>query len=602
MARFTRESVERVREAVDFVELVSTRTELRRVGAHSYEGLCPFHEERTPSFGVQPERKVYYCFGCQASGDLFTFVRETEGVDFRGAVELLADRCGLELELEAQDPAETQRRARRERLLGLLERTSAHYERCLWESAEAAGPREYLAARGLSPEILRRFGVGYAPGRFDHVLNFARAAGYSDSELLAVGLAREDPQTGRLTDRFRGRIMFPLADLRGRVLGFGARATREDQRPKYLNSPEGEIYHKGRHLYGGQLARAHATRAGQVVVCEGYTDVLALHQAGVEHAVGLMGTALTDEQLGELARMARTVLLALDADNSGEDAMLRAARGAAQRNLELRAVGLPAGSDPAELARTGGADAVNAALAASVAFVRFHVERILAQGEHATAEGRDRSVERLRPLFAALAPSATRMELTRIVAGQLALPAALAEQLLSGPVSNRGAGPHELAQDPRPGAGRPLARGEELERALLALCIALPDQGAGVLAGLDLDEHFASELLRRAAQRLRADGVLDGPAVAADLDPDSTLARTLAGLHVQASREPATPALLDAQHQQLRLTAIERQLQGARARGDSAVPALAIRRAEAKQAFDQAYARTLQDRQTASPG
>jgi DNA primase len=600
MARFTRESVERVREAVDFVELVSARTELRRVGAHSYEGLCPFHDERSPSFAIEPERKLYYCFGCQASGDVFTYVRETEGVDFRGAVELLADRCGLVLELEAEDPGERERRDRRERLLGLLARTGAHYERCLWESSEAAGPREYLSARGLSEEILRRFQVGYAPGRFDHVLSFAHAAGFSDQELLAVGLAREDPKTGRLSDRFRGRIMFPLADLRGRVLGFGARATREDQRPKYLNSPESDIYHKGRNLYGGQLARAHATRAGQVVVCEGYTDVLALHQAGVEHAVGLMGTALTDEQLGELARMARTVLLALDADSSGEEAMLRAARGAAQRKLELRAVPLPAGSDPAELARTGGADAVDAALAGSVPFVRFHVQRILAQGEHSSAEGRDRSLERLRPLFAALAPSATRLELVRIVASSLQLPAPLAEQLLSAPPGReRGSGPPDLADDRGLRAGRSLERGEELERAFLALCIALPDDGARALAGLDLDEHFANRLLRRAAERLRSGGAFDGPAVAADLDPDSELARALAGLHVQASREPASAALLEAQHLQLRLTAIERQLQAARAGGDGAVPALAIRRAEAKEAFDRAYARTLEDRQPA---
>jgi DNA primase len=160
MALYTGESKDRVRDAVDFVELVSTRTELRRAGPRSYEGLCPFHDERTPSFGIDPTEKVYYCFGCQASGDVFTFVQETEGVDFRGALELLADRYGIELELEREDPREAERRARRERLLELLARTVAYYERYLWESTEAGRARDYLQGRGLSEQALRAFRVG----------------------------------------------------------------------------------------------------------------------------------------------------------------------------------------------------------------------------------------------------------------------------------------------------------------------------------------------------------------------------------------------------------------------------------------------------------
>src|ERR1700684_3396633 len=167
MARYTPESRDRVRDAIDFVELVSTRTELRRAGARSYEGLCPFHDERSPSFSVEPVEKVYYCFGCQASGDVFTFVQEMEGVDFKGAVELLAARAGVELQLEREDPREAERRARRERLLELLTRTSAYYERYLWGSDEAAGARSYLAERGLSEEILKKFRVGYAPSAWD---------------------------------------------------------------------------------------------------------------------------------------------------------------------------------------------------------------------------------------------------------------------------------------------------------------------------------------------------------------------------------------------------------------------------------------------------
>jgi len=282
VALYTNESKDRVRDAVDFLELVSARTELRRAGPARYEGLCPFHDERTPSFGIDPAQKVYYCFGCQASGDVFTFVQETEGVDFKGALELLAERYGVELQREEEDPKEAERRRRRERLLELLSRTAAYYERYLWESEEAARAREYLLGRGLEEAILREFRVGYAPSAWDRVLLASRRGGFSEQELYATGLAqrsKENPPSGRtlpaggqaggrLYDRFRSRIMFPLADVRGRVLGFGARAMREQQRPKYLNTSDNDIYHKGSHLYGADLARAHATKAGEVIVCE----------------------------------------------------------------------------------------------------------------------------------------------------------------------------------------------------------------------------------------------------------------------------------------------------------------------------------------------
>ena len=327
-----------MRDAVDFVELVSARTELRRAGPARYEGLCPFHDERSPSFGIDPTQKVYYCFGCQASGDVFTFVQETEGVDFKGALDLLAERYGVELEREEEDTGEAERRKRRERLLELLDRTTRYYERYLWESKEARRAREYLQQRGLEDSVLREFRVGYAPSAWDRVQLASRQGGYSNHDIYDVGLAQRSRQNGMLYDRFRSRIMFPLADMRGRVLGFGARAMGEEQRPKYLNTADNDVYHKGLHLYGANLARAHAARAGEVILCEGYTDTIALHQADMRNAVGLMGTALTGEQVGELARMAQTVLLALDADSASQEAMLRASTLAERRSWNARAV------------------------------------------------------------------------------------------------------------------------------------------------------------------------------------------------------------------------------------------------------------------------
>jgi DNA primase len=611
VALYTSDSKDRVREAVDFIELVSARTELRRAGPARYEGLCPFHDERTPSFGIDPGQKVYYCFGCQASGDVFTFVQETEGVDFKGALELLAERYGVELQREAEDPREAERRRRRERLLELLGRTTAYYERYLWDSAEAKGARQYLSGRGLGEAMLKEFRVGFAPSAWDRVLLASRRGGFTEEELYATGLAQRSNENGRLYDRFRSRIMFPLAEIRGRVLGFGARAMREDQRPKYLNTSDNDVYHKGMHLYGADLARQHATRAGKVILCEGYTDVIALHQAGMRNAVGLMGTALTADQVGELARMAQTVLLALDADSAGQEAMLKAFRLTSKRNLELRVAVLPSGSDPADLIQTGGPEAMQAAVSDAIPFVRFRAEHVLGSGDPSDSEEQDRMLAELRPIFAELPPSAVRMELTQIVSSRFALRGDnAAEKLLaSGPVSSpRPRVPARSRDDATNApAGAPAkrvasaggaSRRDDTERAFLALCIASPDEGAQALDGLDADEHFSSGLLRRAARRLR-DGDLRAPMAepggSSDaLEEDPELKALLAELVVESGREHSDTAMLEVQRLQLELARVERQIQRARGRESGDISDLAQRREEVKRAFDRANERVLE--------
>ncbi|HEX2104005.1 MAG TPA: DNA primase, partial [Solirubrobacteraceae bacterium] len=431
--RYTDDSKERVRDATDMVDLVGTRTELRRAGQNRYEGLCPFHDERTPSFGIDPAQKLFYCFGCGEGGDAFRFVQLTEGLDFKESLEYLADRYGVKLEPVEEDPAEAERRRARERLHELLDRTAAFYVRYLWDSAEAAPAREYLASRGLDEATLREFRVGYAPSAYDTLLHAVRRGGFSNREAFDAGLAVRSKGRGMLYDRFRRRIMFPLCDLRGRVLGFGARALGADQKPKYVNSADNAVYHKGRNLFGADIARAHATKAGSVIVAEGYTDVIAMHQAGLRNTVGLMGTALTEEQVGELARLASKVQLALDADGAGQEAMLRAARVAAGRRLELRVVPLPAGTDPADLVQAEGARAMQRLVDASVPFVRFRVERELAAGDLGSAEGKDAVIDALRPVFAQIPPSALREELVALVADRTDLaPALVASWLAQG--------------------------------------------------------------------------------------------------------------------------------------------------------------------------
>ncbi len=535
MTRYAADSRDRVFDAVDMLALVSTRTDLRRAAVDSYFGLCPFHDERTPSFHVRPEEKHYHCFGCQSSGDPFTFVMETEGLDFKAALESLADRFGVTLETEDEDPASRSRRERRERLYSLLGRAATYYARYLWESDEAAPARDYLLGRGLTAETLREFRVGYAPSAWDRMLRASRAGGFSDEELIAAGLVQRSHATpGQVYDRFRERIMFPSADRRGRVLGFGARAMRENQPPKYLNTSDGELYHKRSQLFGIDLARKAAARAGRMILVEGYTDVLALHQAGMRNAVGIMGTALTEEQIGELERVVRVLDLCLDADSAGQEAMLRAARLAERRKppLELRVVPLTEGTDPAELVEREGADALRARVQESVPFVVFHIDRILERADLRSAEGRDKALDELRPVLSELPASIVRDELMRRVAGRLELSETrLASVMAGAPAAPAAEGNGHAARGPA--TVSPLDRGRRTERTFLALCVAVPDAGEAALAAIDPDELLTSELLRRAARHLA--GRTSAPL--AGLPPDDEeLARVVADLVARAGR------------------------------------------------------------------
>src|SRR4051812_46599120 len=403
MGLYTKDSIERVREAVDMVELVGARTDLRRAG-RNWTGLCPFHDERTPSFSVDAEKKLYHCFGCGESGDAIDFVKATEAFDFRESVEHLADRYGVELKLEQEDPLAEQRRQRRERLLKLVERAAGYYERVLWGSPEAARARDYLSARGLGDEVLRKFRVGYSPSAWDKVFTAAQRDSFSQEELAAAGLAQRG-RSGGLYDRFRARVMFPLADGRGRVLGFGARALRDDQKPKYLNTSDNDLYHKGRHVFGLDLARPVAAKRGSLVAVEGYTDVLALHQAGIEETVAIMGTALTAEQVAEFARTARVVYLALDADSAGQEAMLRAAALAKEKDVELLVVAMPEGRDPADLLAADGPDVFRSLLDRALTVVEFEVRRALESSDLSTPRGRDDALRKALPIIRTAPPN-----------------------------------------------------------------------------------------------------------------------------------------------------------------------------------------------------
>jgi DNA primase len=527
VSRYTADSRDRVRDAVDMISLVSSKVELTRRGHDSYFGCCPFHDERTASFHVRPDEKHYHCFGCSESGDPFTFVMLTEGLDFKGALESLADRFGVKLETEDESPEAASRRQRRERLYALLDRAATFYERYLWEAQEAEPARAYLRQRGFNEETVREFRVGYAPQSWDRLVGASRKAGYSADELLASDLGRrKKARPDELIDRFRGRLMFPTADARGRVRGFGARTMGNDDGPKYLNTAEGEVYRKREVLYGIDQARAEAAREGRMILCEGYTDVIALHQAGVSNVVGIMGTSLTDEQVAELVRVVKVLELCLDADNAGQRAMERAARVCSDSGLQLRVVPLPVGADPGELIAREGADALRERIAASVPYVVFQVGRVLQAADLGNPEGKDRAIADLRPVLGTVAASVLRDELVRTAAGTLGIPEARLVTLLGQAPSvgsqrrspapdsggdypgGRSAGGYAGEQYADSDGGRPPAsrsprrQRPEPERSFLAMCVASPDLGAAALARIDPDAVLADDVLRRAARFL----------------------------------------------------------------------------------------------------
>jgi DNA primase len=573
VARYTADSKERVRAAVDFVELVGARTELRKAGQRRYTGLCPFHDERTPSFGIDPVEKLYHCFGCGEGGDVFKFVMETEGLDFASALESLAERAGIELEAEQEDPGAAKRRDREGRLLALLERTAAYYVRVLWESREAEDARAYLLGRGLTEGALRQFRVGYSPSAWDTVLNASRRAGYGNEEVFAAGLAVRGRE-GRIYDVFRGKIMFPLADRRGRVRGFGARAMRDGQGPKYVNTREGEVFSKGRQLFGIDVARAAAAKAGSVVLAEGYTDVIALHQAGFGNAVGAMGTALTAEQARELGGLASVVLLCLDADAAGRQAAVRAASVLPDR-LELKVVGLPPGADPADIVgEEGGADRMRELLEGAVPFARFQVERTLEGARDDEALGEVAGVIRSLP------QGILRDELVKLASSRLGISPELVESAVRTARPAVTTGGTASPSRPANGARQALDRREQSERAFLALCVALPELGEEKLGALDLDAVFSSAATRRAAELLR--GHLATPSSILAEEPD--LVSLVAELRDTANRLDATPATLELEALQLDLHRLDREISAART--SEGGPGMQILAAERQKVLD----------------
>ncbi len=385
------DDVAAVRAASDIVQIVTEYTPLRRVG-RQWTGLCPFHSEKTPSFSVNPNDNVFYCFGCQAKGDVIAFVMEKEALDFPGAVERLATKAGISLRYT--DRNEGEGRKKRVRYVETMARAVEWYHQRLLSGPDAGAARSYLRARGLDGDVVREFRLGWAPDGWDELTRALRL----DKELAeGTGLARLNSR-GRLNDHFRARILFPIADDRGDPISFGGRILPGGEGPgnqgKYKNTTETPLYNKSKVLYGLDRAKTHIVTAGTAVICEGYTDVIGFHRAGVPLAVATCGTALTDDHVTVLTRFAaRRLVLAFDADSAGQAAAERFYRWERDHDIEVAVADLPAGQDPADVARDD-PDRLAAAVDKATPFLRFRLDRVFDAADLASNEGRARAAER----------------------------------------------------------------------------------------------------------------------------------------------------------------------------------------------------------------
>ena len=465
MARIKDPSVEAVRRGADFVAVIEDRLTLRKSGSRLV-GLCPFHEERTPSFSVDPDKQLYHCHGCHKGGDMIRFVEETQGVDFVGAIEWLADRFRIPIEYEEGTPAEDARRKRRQRLLALLKDAAAFYETYLWDSPAGSFARDYLAGRGLGEEVCREFRLGFAVGGAT-LTRGALKKGFTAEELRAAGLSR-----ARGGDYFERRLVFPLTDVRGNVLGFQARRLHDDDplNAKYVNTPESELFKKGAVVYGLDHARAAIRTEKRACIVEGNTDVIALRQAGFESVVACMGTALTEEQLRELRRLTDRLWLAFDGDAAGQSATLRGMELAVAQGFDVKVVALPPGVDPAD-----DPAGFEARLGAAKSYVLYRAQ---VEAEH--ADDREAGRRAVEAFLSGVPDTLHRQDAQRWANDHFGVPLRI-----------RGGGTAAATSQP---SARLRAAADEVERGALAAVIEHPEL-AEILASIS-PEHFHDETNR----------------------------------------------------------------------------------------------------------
>ena len=531
------EEVAQVRSATDMVALVSEHAALRQQGRR-WVGLCPFHTEKTPSFSVNAQEGFYYCFGCQASGDAITFVRATEHLDFADAVRFLADRAGIVLH-ETEDGGVE--RKRRTELFDAMAKAVAWYHERLLSAPDAGRARDYLRSRGYDGTVVRRFQLGWAPDEWDAL---TASLGLSAQVAVDSGLGFVN-RAGRLQDAFRARVLFPIFDPSGRAVAIGGRilpGAARGAEPKYKNSPETAIYAKRRTLYGLNWAKKDIVATGEVVVCEGYTDVIGCFTAGIERAVATCGTALAEEHFRLLHNFGRRIVLAYDADQAGQSATARVYEWERRHDVDLRVAVLPPGADPGDLARSD-PETLRRAVASAVPFLQFRVERVLGARELTTPESRAKAAEAAMAVVTEHPDPLVRDQYVMRIADATRLDPALLRAGAQGSAragGRAGAGPDR--RHPATGvratqpAGGPRSRPVRVNRPgleALRLAVHRPDLVADRLEAV----LFSDELQRRAFEALAA---ADSVREAVD-GADEEVAALLRRLCVEEPQMPDDP-------------------------------------------------------------
>ncbi|HEY9900247.1 MAG TPA: DNA primase [Pantanalinema sp.] len=401
--------VELVRDRADILEIIGESVVLKRSG-RNYTGLCPFHGEKTPSFNVNPEKRIFRCFGCGEGGDVFAFVMKQQNLGFRDALKVLAERYGIAV--AESDPMADERKLLRH----ANELAAAFYRRTLAEDPAGEDARAYLAQRGVNAELQERFGLGYAPREWDALHRHLTHQGVSAKVQEDAGLVRARREGNGFYDYFRGRVIFPITGDLGQVIAFGARAIHPGDEPKYLNSPDTPLYHKGRHLYALPIAKEGIKRKDRALLMEGYMDVIAAHRAGFTEAVGVLGTALTPPQAKSLLRYSKRVVVSYDADKAGQAATdrgiatLEEVAGSAM--LDVRVLRIPQGKDPDEFLRSHGAEAFEELVEGATTLIQYQLDRAIegAEGSLDTPEGKEAAVQACKKILGRVSSAVLRDE------------------------------------------------------------------------------------------------------------------------------------------------------------------------------------------------
>ncbi len=403
--------IEELRNRTSIVDVASEYMQVKKAGSGRFKALCPFHQEKTPSFSIDVARGMFHCFGCQKGGDVITLVRELENLTFVETVERLASKIGMQLAYEEVSPSQRAAATKKMRLIAAHREAVAFFHDQLMSSPDGKAAREYLKKRGLSKETVGAFQLGWAPDKWEELSRHLTNKRFTHDELLEAGLASKSDRSG-IIDRFRGRVMFPTFDVTGEPVAFGGRVLDESKTPKYLNTSETPIFQKGRMMYGLNWAKRALSTSGRAIVVEGYMDVIALHQAGVTEAVATNGTALSAEHFRGVGRFAPQAVVAFDSDRAGAAAVERAFEAALESGLDVRVLIVPEGKDPADFVSARGGDEFRAAVNGSVPMAEYRLRREIDRFDLSDPDGRARAVRAGIPILARIRDEVMRRDYT----------------------------------------------------------------------------------------------------------------------------------------------------------------------------------------------